>query len=93
MLKLRSTLHEIAWQFNNLAYSSGLMFDRVISTIAFKSLFSPNRLSKRTELACFFNHTFTFCAIFDESCSKNLHVKKKRLQYKIYETSLKHRTT
>jgi len=25
MLKLRSTLHEVAWQFNNLAYSSGLM--------------------------------------------------------------------
>ena len=26
MLELRSTKHEIAWQFNNLAYSSGLMF-------------------------------------------------------------------
>jgi len=26
MLKLRSTVHEVAWQFNNLAYSSGLMF-------------------------------------------------------------------
>jgi len=26
MLKLRSTLHEVAWHFNNLAYSSGLMF-------------------------------------------------------------------
>jgi len=23
MLKLRSTPHEVAWQFNNLAYSSG----------------------------------------------------------------------
>jgi len=34
MLKLRSTLHEVAWQFNYLAYSSGLMFGRVISTIA-----------------------------------------------------------
>jgi len=26
ILKPRSTLHEVAWQFNNLAYSSGLMF-------------------------------------------------------------------
>jgi len=26
MLKLRSTVDELAWQFNNLAYSSGLMF-------------------------------------------------------------------
>jgi len=26
MLKLRSTVHEVAWQFNNLAYSFGLMF-------------------------------------------------------------------
>jgi len=26
MLKLRPTVHEVAWQFNNLAYSSGLMF-------------------------------------------------------------------
>jgi len=48
MLKLRSTVHEVAWQFNNLAYSSGLMFGRVISTIAFRSLFSSNRLPKRT---------------------------------------------
>ena len=40
MLKLRSTMHEVAWQFNNLAYSFGLMFGRVISTIAFRSLFS-----------------------------------------------------
>jgi len=59
MLKLRSTLHEVAWQFNYLAYSSRLMFGRVISTIAFRSLFSSNRLSSRTELywnsskACF----------------------------------------
>ena len=43
MLKLRSTVHEVAWQFNNLAYSSGLMFDRVISTIAFKSQISCRR--------------------------------------------------
>jgi len=50
MLKLRSTLHEVAWKFNNLAYSSGLMFARVIYTISFRSLFSSNRLSKRTEL-------------------------------------------
>ena len=42
MLELRSTLHEVVWQFNNLAYSSGLMFGRVIYTIAFRSLFSPN---------------------------------------------------
>jgi len=26
MLKLRSTVHEVAWQLNNLAYNSGLMF-------------------------------------------------------------------
>ena len=26
MLKLHSTVHEVAWQFNNLAYSSGLTF-------------------------------------------------------------------
>jgi len=45
MLKLRFTVHEVAWQFHNLAYSSGLMFDRVISTVAFRSLFSSNRLS------------------------------------------------
>jgi len=50
MLKLRSSLHEAAWQFNNLAYSSGLMFGRVISTIDFRQLFSSNRSSKRTEL-------------------------------------------
>jgi len=30
MLKLRSTVHEVAWQFKNLPYSSGLMFSRVI---------------------------------------------------------------
>jgi len=50
MLKLRSTLHEVALQFNNLAYSSGLMLGRVISTIALRSLFSSNRLSKRALL-------------------------------------------
>jgi len=76
MLKLRSTLHEVAWQFNNLAYSSGLMFGQVIYTIAFRSLFSSNQLSKRTELyrnsykACFLNHAFTFCGIglLDKNC-------------------------
>jgi len=26
MLKLRTTVHEVAWQFNNLVYSSALMF-------------------------------------------------------------------
>jgi len=26
ILKLRSTVHEVAWKFNNLSYSSGLMF-------------------------------------------------------------------
>ena len=50
MLKLRSTPHEPALQFNNLAYSSGLMWGRVISTIALRSLFSSNRLSKRALL-------------------------------------------
>ena len=43
MPKLRSTEHEVAWQFNNLAYRSGLMFGWVIPTIAFRSLFSSNR--------------------------------------------------
>jgi len=42
MLELRSTLQEVAWQLNNLAYSSGLMFDWVIYTIAYRSLFSSN---------------------------------------------------
>jgi len=74
MLKLRFTLHEVSWQFNNSAYSSGLMFGRIISTIAFRWLFSSSRLSKRTKLywnsskACFSNHTLTFCAILDKSC-------------------------
>jgi len=60
MPKLRSTVHEVAWQFNNLAYSSGLMFGQVIYTIAFRLFFSCSQLSKRTELywnsshACFF---------------------------------------
>jgi len=63
------------------------LFGRVISTIAFKTLFSSNRLSKRTELywngsqACFSNHTFTFYTIrlLDKSCMW----KRKKLQYKI----------
>jgi len=60
MLKLRSTVREVAWQFNNLAYSSGLVF----VWPAFRSLFSSSRLSKRTELywnssqACFFKSHF-----------------------------------
>jgi len=45
-----STVHNVSWQLNNLACSCGLMFDRVISTIAFRSLFSSIRLSKKTEL-------------------------------------------
>jgi len=59
MLKLCSTLHEVAWQFNNLAYTSGLMFGRVSYAIAVRSLFSSNRFYQRTELywnsskACF----------------------------------------
>ena len=43
MLKLRSTVNEVAWQFNNFPYSSVLMFGQVISTIAFRLLFSSNR--------------------------------------------------
>jgi len=50
MLKFRITVHDVAWQFNNLECSSGLMFGRVISTIAFRSLFCSNWSSKRTEL-------------------------------------------
>jgi len=34
MLKRRSTVHEVAWQFNKLAYSSGVKFRRVIYKIA-----------------------------------------------------------
>jgi len=43
----------------------------------------------------FLNNTSTFCAIglLDESFSKKLHVKKKKLQYKIPATNLKYRTT
>jgi len=81
MLKL---VHKVVWQFNNLACSCGLMFDRVISTIAFRSLFSSIRSPKRTEQywnsykACFFNQTSTLC---------------KALDRKIPGTSSKHRTT
>jgi len=39
----------VVWQFHTLACSCGLMFHRVISTIAFRSLVSSIRLSKRTE--------------------------------------------
>jgi len=46
MLKL---VHEVVWQFNNLACSCGLMCDRVISTIAFRSLFSSIRFIKDNE--------------------------------------------
>ena len=49
-------------------------------------LFSSNRLSKITELywnsfkACFFkSHFYTFCAILNKSCSKMLHVEKKKV--------------
>ena len=49
MLKFRSTVHEVAWQFNSFAYSSGLMLGQVVSTIAFRSMFSSNRSPKRTE--------------------------------------------
>jgi len=31
-------LYEVAWQFNNLAHSSGLMFGRIIFTNAVRSL-------------------------------------------------------
>ena len=33
MLKLRSTVNEVAWQFNNFPYSSVLMFGQVISNV------------------------------------------------------------
>ena len=63
------------------------LFFRAISAIAFRSLFSSNWLSKRTELywnsshACFLNDTFTFYAIglLGKSCMW----KRKKLQYKI----------
>jgi len=78
-------MHEVAWQFNNLACSCGLMFDRVISTIAFRSLFSSIRLSKRTELylnsskACYLNQTSTLCKIFDRSYRKSCMWKRKKV--------------
>jgi len=67
------------------------LFGRVISAIAFRSLFSANRLLKRTEpywnssKACFLNHTFTFYTIglLDKSCMW----KRKKLQYKIPATN------
>jgi len=37
MLELCSTVPEVAWQFNNLAHTSGLIIGRVISAIAFRS--------------------------------------------------------
>jgi len=92
MSKLRSTVHEVAWQFNNLAYSSGLMFVWPGHFYnCFRSLFSSNRLPNRTELywnssqASFLNHTCTFYAIglLDKSCMW----KRKKLQYKIPATS------
>jgi len=68
MVKLRSTLHEVAWQCDSLAYSSGLIFGQVMSAIAFRSLFSSNWLSKKANyieivLKHFFNNIFTFCTI------------------------------
>jgi len=32
MLKLLTIVYEVAWHFKNLAYSSGLMFGRIIFT-------------------------------------------------------------
>jgi len=50
MLKLRSTVHEVALQFNNSAYSSGLMFvwlghfyDCFQVIIQFESVIKENR--------------------------------------------------
>jgi len=81
-----STVHEVSWELNNLACRCGPICDRVISTIAFRSLFSSIRLSKRTELywnsskACFLNQTFTLCKILDRSCMKSCMWKRKKLQ-------------
>jgi len=43
----------------------------------------------------FLNNTFTFCAtgLLDESCSKKLNVKKKKVAIKNFCNQLKHRTT
>jgi len=96
MLKL---VHEVAWQFDNLACSCGLMFDRVISKIAFRSLFSSIRLSKKTEQrwnsskTCYLNQTSTLCKILDRSWRKSFMWKRKKSPYKIPGTSSKHRTT
>ena len=92
MLKLRSTLMKL---LSNLTIWPTVLhwclFGWVISTTAFRLLFSSNRLSKRTELywnssqECFLNHTFTFYAIglLDETCMW----KRKKLQHKIPATS------
>jgi len=67
-----STVHDTAWQFNNLVCSCGLMFDRVISTIAFRSLFSSIRLYQREQnYTCFLNQTSPLCKILDRSYRKS----------------------
>ena len=69
------------------------LFGRVISAIAFRSLFSSKRLSKRTELhwnssqACFLNHTFTFYAI--GQLDKNCMWKRKRLKTSLTSSKIK----
>ena len=94
MLKLHSRGNEAAGNLTIWPTVLDLcLFGRVISTIAFRSLFSSNRLSKRTELywsssqAFFLNHTFTFYAIglLGKSCMWKR--KNKKLQYKIPATS------
>jgi len=76
MLKLSFTLHEVAWQFHNLAYRSRLMFGRIIATIAlghYSVQIGHRREHNYTEIVLkhvFLNNFFTFCAIglIDNSC-------------------------
>jgi len=78
MLKLRSTVHEVAWEFNNLAYSSGLMFGRVISTIVFRPLLCSNRWSKYYFIpfgSLSKSNTFTFAQCLIKVAVKSCNIK------------------
>jgi len=75
MLKLRFTVHDVAWQFNNLAYGSGLMFVWPGQLLLghYSVRIDYQREQNYTEIVlkrAFLNHTFTFCSIglLDKSC-------------------------
>ena len=76
MLKLSFTLHEVAWQFHNLAYRSRLMFGRIIATIAlghYSVQIGHRREHNYTEMVLtifYLNKAFISCTIgiHDKSC-------------------------